>query len=592
MCSGDGHSRCNNGRMTCTVSQNTGKPMNAPSEQRLHNVAAALHPGRAAAGVARSVYSYARDRKLTAGKFIVVSGSAVALNLLLLFLLVQYLGFHTAIGENAANAISMEASIVYNFFMSRAITWRDRRRETGARLAVQVLKFHFTIGITIVLRLALYPLLQYYGVHSVLNAAVGIGLAAVVNFIVYDTWIFKRRSDGMFTYDVCAVGGCGRVGLPLSLAFAGKGLNVVIYDLNRDRLETVKGGVLPFLEEGGQELLEKTIGKNLTATDDPNSVSRSKFVICCIDTPVGAHMDPEYSAMVYAFTDLLPYLSDGQYIVLRSTVYPGTAEKINEFLKEKGAKVHVAFCPERVVEGKVLSELDTMPQIVSAFDEEGVEAVSDLFRSLTPDIVVVDPMEAELAKLFTNALRYVQFSIANQFFTLAHQRGLDYYKIHHAVTHKYPRAAGLARAGLTAGPCLFKDTMQLAAFSMNSFFLGHAAMLVNEGLPNYIVERLKERTELRSKSVGILGMAYKADSDDGRDSLAFKLRRILQIEAREVRCSDPYVTEPYFVSAEELIDSCDVIVVGAPHGRYRDLSISDDKIVVDVWNFFGKGGKF
>lgn len=138
------------------------------------------------------VISYISRRRLTIVKFLIVSGSAVALNLLLLFLMVRYLGFSTPLGENVANAASMELSIIYNFFMSRAITWADRHKEQGRRLFIQMLKFHLAIGITILFRLALFPILQLVGVFYILNAAIGIAIAAVFNFVIYDTLIFKK----------------------------------------------------------------------------------------------------------------------------------------------------------------------------------------------------------------------------------------------------------------------------------------------------------------------------------------------------------------------------------------------------------------
>jgi len=140
--------------------------------------------------------SYVGSRKLTIGKFLIVSGSAVGLNLLLLFLMVRYWGFDTLLLENVANAISMELSIIYNFFMSRAVTWADRHKEHGKRLVIQMLKFHLTIGITMLFRLGLFPLLQLLGVFYILNAAIGIALAAVFNFVIYDTVVFKKGGSG------------------------------------------------------------------------------------------------------------------------------------------------------------------------------------------------------------------------------------------------------------------------------------------------------------------------------------------------------------------------------------------------------------
>jgi UDP-N-acetyl-D-mannosaminuronic acid dehydrogenase len=237
--------------------------------------------------------------------------------------------------------------------------------------------------------------------------------------------------------------------------------------------------------------------------------------------------------------------------------------------------------------------LRSLPQIVASFDEQALHEAKELFRILTDEIITMEPLEAELAKLFTNVWRYLQFAIANQFYQIATQNGVDFYKIYTAATQNYPRLRGFPKAGFTAGPCLFKDTMQLAAYSNNNFFLGHSAMLINEGLPNFIVQRLKEKYSLQDKVVGILGMAFKGDSDDMRESLSYKLKKIFEIEAKEVLCTDPFIKDKLFVGADEVLSKSDIIVVGAPHSAYRGIKIDHtSKIIVDIWNFFGKGGFF
>ena len=200
----------------------------------------------------------------------------------------------------------------------------------------------------------------------------------------------------------------------------------------------------------------------------------------------------------------------------------------------------------------------------------------------------LQPEEAELAKLYTNAYRYLKFALANQLYMMANDRGLDYERIRQGVTYDYPRAADLPGAGFAAGPCLLKDTMQLAAFNNNNFVLGHASMMVNEGLPLYVVDRLGDRYDLPTMTVGILGMAFKGESDDTRSSLAYKLKRILRFKAKQVLCTDPYVKgDPSLQSLEEVIDRSDLLVIGAPHHRYARLPI--DKPVADIWGIRGNG---
>lgn len=176
---------------------------------------------------------------------------------------------------------------------------------------------------------------------------------------------------------------------------------------------------------------------------------------------------------------------------------------------------------------------------------------------------------------------------------MATQNNVDFYKVYNAAVHHYPRMAGFAKAGFAAGPCLFKDTMQLAAFSNNEFFLGHAAMLINEGLPNFIVKRLKDKYNLKEKRVGIIGMAFKGDIDDERESLSYKLKKILEFEAKEVLCTDPYVRDDRLVPLSECIEASDILILGAPHSCYKGLTIDKtSKVLVDIWNFYGEGGYF
>ena len=393
-------------------------------------------------------------------------------------------------------------------------------------------------------------------------------------------------------YEVCIAGGLGHVGLPLGLALANAGKKVMLFDINQTTIELVSKGKMPFIEKGAEEILQKVLNKTLFISSNPEVVSSAKYLIVIIGTPVDEHLNPMFDTFKKFFDGITNYIVNDQHIVLRSTIYPGTTEKIWESLKAQGKKVNISFCPERIAEGRAIEELHSLPQIISAVDDESFEEAKDLFISLTEDIVRLEPIEAEIAKLITNTWRYLTFAISNQFYQLTTQNNIDFYKIHDAITYKYPRLQGLPKAGFAAGPCLFKDTMQLSAFSNNSFFLGHASMLINEGLPNFIVNNLKEKYELKNKTVGILGMAFKANSDDKRESLSYKLRKMLTVEAHEVLCSDVYIRDERFVSVDDILSKCDIIILGTPHHEYKNLVFEKDKIVVDIWNYWGNGGLF
>jgi UDP-N-acetyl-D-mannosaminuronic acid dehydrogenase len=392
-----------------------------------------------------------------------------------------------------------------------------------------------------------------------------------------------------FRYDICVVGGCGHVGLPLAITFADHGLNVSVYDINERSVETVQAGRMPFLETGAEAKLREVIGRTLEVSTSPACVAQSRCVVVVIGTPVDEHLNPTFHSMRRFFAGLLPHLVDGQCVILRSTVYPGTTEKIRDLVASTEKNISVAFCPERVAEGKAMEELLSLPQIVSGFDERALTIASELFGHIAKSIIRLSPIEAELTKIFANVWRYVQFATANQFFMIATDYGLDFYRIYDALTRDYPRMAGLPKSGFAAGPCLFKDTMQLAAATNNTFALGHAAMLINEGLPNFVVRHLKGKHDLSKSRVGLLGMAFKGDSDDFRESLSYKLRKVLEYEAAEVLCTDVHIKDPSFYPLDEVLDRSDILIVGAPHREYRDLAFPEGKQVVDIWNIYGKG---
>ena len=392
-----------------------------------------------------------------------------------------------------------------------------------------------------------------------------------------------------FDLDVVVVGGCGHVGLPLALAFAERGRKVGTYDINPEAVAMVSSGSVPFEEPGAPEALERALASGrFEATTDPGLVSRGEHVVVVVGTPVDEHLNPDPQLVPSAVEQLGPYLRPGQLLVLRSTIYPGVTALVERRVSGLAPGVEVAFCPERIAEGKALRELFELPQIVSARTPEALARARKLFEVLSAETVEMLPEEAELAKLFTNTYRYLKFALANQLYMMANDFGLDYERIRAGLTYNYPRAADLPAAGFAAGPCLLKDTMQLAAFNNNNFLLGHAAMMVNEGLPLYLVDRLSRRYDLASSTVGILGMAFKGESDDTRSSLAYKLKRILRFKAGAVLCADPYVrSDPSLVSEEEVLASSDILVIGAPHKRYA--SLETEKPVVDIWGVRAKG---
>jgi UDP-N-acetyl-D-mannosaminuronic acid dehydrogenase len=386
--------------------------------------------------------------------------------------------------------------------------------------------------------------------------------------------------------DVCIVGGAGHVGLPLGLVLADLGMRVLLCDLNEDALATIQNGQMPALDEGADPILKRALADDkLQFTNKTADATQAPIIVITIGTSVDEFHSPDQGLVRGCIDLLLPSLTDDHLIILRSTVFPGTTDWVHRYIRKQGKNTLISFCPERVVQGKSIRELQDMPQIISGTTQDAAAAAGKFFELFAPEVIEITPMEAEFAKLFTNAYRYIQFAITNEFFTIANSAGVNYHNILGAITHNYPRAQGMPSPGFTAGPCLFKDTMQLVAFSRNKFNLGNAAMLVNEGLVLYVIDQLAKSYDLNSMTVGILGMAFKADSDDIRSSLSYKMKKVLTTHADEILATDPLVSvDDSLLPMDEVVRRSDLLILCTPHSVYKDLD-AGGKPVVDVWNF-------
>jgi UDP-N-acetyl-D-mannosaminuronic acid dehydrogenase len=388
--------------------------------------------------------------------------------------------------------------------------------------------------------------------------------------------------NALTTGPLAIVGGCGHVGLPLGLAFARKGHQVDLLDTSAERVALVNSGRMPFHEDDAEPLLAEAIRSGLVkATTDRRVLEDAAAIIVTIGTPVDEYLDPSVREFDRALGDLLTLVRPGQLVVLRSTVFPGMTDRLARQLEHAGrGDVDLAYCPERIVQGKSLVELEQLPQLVGGTTPRAAERAAALFRLIGPKVIFLKPIEAELAKLFCNAWRYLNFAISNQFYVMASHFEADFFRVYQALREDYPRMQSFARPGFAAGPCLLKDTMQLGAFNHGSFVLGQAAMMVNEGLPYLVVQDIKRNYPLSYMTVGILGMAFKPNSDDARSSLSYKLRKVLLLECRQVLCTDPYVPDPELTPLQEVLDRADLLVVGTPHDCYRGLAFRQP--VIDV----------
>ena len=394
-----------------------------------------------------------------------------------------------------------------------------------------------------------------------------------------------------------AVIGIGRVGLPLALVLADKGYQVLGVDVDQDRLRAINQKKLPFIEEGAQPLLDKYYGNRFMAVYDQlgSSIEKSDIIIITLGTPIDANYTPNFSQILDFFEKACPFLKEGQLIILRSTIAPGVTESVKRLIAIKtnfkvGHDIFLAYCPERIAEGKAVQELSEIPQIIGTLDEKSATLAANVFSKLTKTIHLTDPLSAELAKLYCNIYRYIDFAIGNEFMMIAQQQGANIYEVLKLVNEGYKRA-GLKSPGFTAGPCLVKDSFFLLDKSPY-LDLMVAAWRINENLPGFLVNTLKEKYgSFVGKKVAILGLAFKKNIDDTRFSLAPKLQNYFLGEGANVMAHDPLVSSN---SIEATLKDADFVVVATNHDQFKNTGlkqivqlVKESCIVCDVWNLWG-----
>lgn len=372
---------------------------------------------------------------------------------------------------------------------------------------------------------------------------------------------------------ISILGGLGHVGLPLGLFLADRGHQVTLQDRacpETDRkLVDLHAGRMPFIEEAAEELVARHWMRSVVPAY--TGAASADVIIVCIGTPLDEYQNPRLEPVLRLCRDELAGLRPEQLVILRSTVFPGTTERVADVIAHP-----VAFCPERILQGRAIAELASLPQIVSGTDDATAEQAQSFFAALGVATVVVTPLEAELAKLLSNAWRYIQFGAANEFFRLSTDLGANYQSVYRALTENYPRCT-IPTPGLSGGPCLRKDAFCLVAASPNGFPLGSAAIDANERLSDWLTRRLDIKPGM---VVAICGAAFKPENDDIRDSLSYRLKKLLEFRGATVLMTDPYAKAPGLVSQEEALAQADLVIIATPHAAYRHIRGFN---VVRIW---------
>ncbi|MFA5049582.1 MAG: nucleotide sugar dehydrogenase [Candidatus Micrarchaeia archaeon] len=393
---------------------------------------------------------------------------------------------------------------------------------------------------------------------------------------------------------ICIIG-IGRVGLPLAMHFASKGVFTYGLDVDLKKIELLKKGEMPFLEKGGPELLKQVIGKNFHPTNDFSKVKDCDGIILTLGTPVDDFMNPDFSQIDSCLDSIIKHLKENQVLILRSTVSPGSTEYVKAYIEKNtnlkiGINFYLAFCPERIAEGKALKELEELPEIVGGVDPASTQKAVEIFKSIKGEVYPTNALNAELLKLFTNMYRYINFAIANEFMVISEEWGANIYEIVELSNKNYARG-GPKIPGFAAGPCLFKDGFFLTS---NIPFpdLIAASWKINETLPAYLIQKAKKLKEIKGKKCAILGMAFKANNDDDRASLSYKIEKIFKRELAEVKTHDVYRDG---INFEETIKNADFLIIATAHDEYKKSMefykklIKEDCVIIDVWNIFKMG---
>ena len=405
------------------------------------------------------------------------------------------------------------------------------------------------------------------------------------------------------TADVAVVG-LGRIGLPLALSFADRGLSVIGIDNDQLRLGAVRDGQMPFQETGGQALLDRVhAGGRLSLSERVVDAAQARHIVLTLGTPSFSHIEIDMRDIRSALDDLLGVLAPGHSLILRSTVAPGTTEFVAGYVAKHrdfqiGEELFVAHAPERIAAGRFLAEIDTLPCIIGGVGARSGEAVAELFGVFDAPIVQTTPVQAELAKIWANILRYTNFALPNRLMMDCEHYSANVFEVIDLINRDYPRG-GIAQPGFTAGTCLRKDfTFSEERSAAPGMLL--AVSRVNESVPLFLLEGAKRRLgSLANRRVAVLGLAFKADTDDERDSLAHKLIRLLERELADVVVHDPHVATPT-ASLQDALEGADVVIVAANHSEFRDpqtlaaiaAQANDDCLVVDPWNCWGASQVF
>ena len=374
-------------------------------------------------------------------------------------------------------------------------------------------------------------------------------------------------------FKVAVVGGAGHIGLPLSCYIQNNGIETLIVDKNLESLEQISKGIPPFFEENFEENLKSALDSGLASTTDVSSIANKNVVILTLGTS-SKKIDKELFEEV--LKEVFKYIQEDTILILRSTLESGTVQKIYENFQLDKKNIILTYCPERLAEGFAFEEIKTLPQIVGALNHEEYQKIKIFFDLLNINTIFASYKEAEFIKLFLNTYRYSQFSLMNYFSNIASEQSLDFKKLLDIARTDYPRLNGSPDPGFVGGPCLIKDSKTFAESYDDNLEIINKMLVTNQIYMNNII------TEIKNKFIGNkiiqLGITFKPDSDDLRDSQSLLLNELLKEDGYEIEVVDPHVYNSKQYSDVKLFS--DNVLISTFHKEFKNLNFENKKVVI------------
>lgn len=387
--------------------------------------------------------------------------------------------------------------------------------------------------------------------------------------------------------------GLGYVGLPVACMLAEAGFRVTGLDIKQERIDMINAGISPIegKEPGLAELLERVVqnGK-LNATTDFNTLSDADIILIDVETPIDENNIPQYRALKAACRSLASVIRDGVLVIVESTIAPGTMDRVVRPLleevsgKKSGRDFFLGACPERVMPGKLLANLQFMSRVCGGDTPEVAEVMVNFYRHIVQaDLDQADLITAELTKTAENAYRDVNIAFANELAKICQSVGADFLKVRTLVNKSPGRNVLMAGAGV-GGHCIPKDPWLLVygAEGKVDLRLIPAARHVNDSMPAHLISILENAfaalgKPLEGSKIAVLGYAYLEESDDIRNSPSETLVNLLEAMGIEVVVQDPYV-HGYQQSVLDSLEGCDAAIVMVAHQAYREFDLNDAKV--------------